>query len=542
LALTYILSSKTDICYNKKYVILLVFLIGCIVRIIPELSAYPYPIGYDVISYYLPAVTNFEKHWSVISGQFPLYALVLHLVNVMSGLSPQATVTVLSVMIFGLFAVSVYLVGQKLFRLKISYSIFLTLFVLFQLAVLRTAWDLHRDIFAVLTTFLAFLLIYENTEKKKEDGESKKEKKKSAKKLCVILVAMALSASTVISDGMNGLLFVISLIIYAAMVWSGFTRRIVILCVLIASILFGFSILPSQNMLHVNMERIPSIVNASINSSYCSFSSSSYYYNPTNLLILFIIVNGPLIPTAVVGFRHTDNKNLLKVPLTLSVLFSFSWVLFPYSKSLVADRWIILSGIYLSIFAAYGIAYLVQNSLLVHTFHNHFRYKTIAAPAILLSIMGIIVTTGIAYEVMPYDKPFMLYGMVRNNVESFMPLSMQINTLDVKQNDKLIDVISWINKNTESNAKILGDKLWQGWMEIKLQDSRTYTFSENLADLLSTIIKKDVKSSSNYGANDYLVLHSGRQQEQWTNNINNNNDKLLSLLYSNDIFKLFKIK
>src|SRR5918912_722759 len=106
---------------------------------------------------------------------------------------------------------------------------------------------------------------------------------------------------------------------------------------------------------------------------------------------------------------------------------------------------------------------------------------------------------------------------------------MQINTVDIKQNYKLIDAISWINKNTEPNARIVGDKFWHGWMEIKLKRPRIYIFSENLTDLLNTIIKQDIKSSSD----NYLILYY-RQGEQ-----SNTNNHLFSFLYSNGIFKVF---
>jgi hypothetical protein len=71
---------------NKKYVLLVIFSVGCLIRSIPELLAYPYPIGYDVINYYIPVVTNFNMHWPLVAEQFPLYVLFLHFVNIVSGL------------------------------------------------------------------------------------------------------------------------------------------------------------------------------------------------------------------------------------------------------------------------------------------------------------------------------------------------------------------------------------------------------------------------------------------------------------------------
>jgi hypothetical protein len=64
---------------NKEWFLpLLVFFMGCVVRLVPELFAYPYPIGYDVINYYIPVTTNFADHWTQISSEFPLYVSFLH--------------------------------------------------------------------------------------------------------------------------------------------------------------------------------------------------------------------------------------------------------------------------------------------------------------------------------------------------------------------------------------------------------------------------------------------------------------------------------
>jgi hypothetical protein len=135
-----------------------------------------------------------------------------------------------------------------------------------------------------------------------------------------------------------------------------------------------------------------------------------------------------------------------------------------------------------------------------------------------------VITTGIAYETMPNDKPLNFYGIARNYVETFVPVTMQINSVDTRQTAKIISAIFWINNNTEANAKIVGYKDWRGWMELELKGNRTFAFSDNLIELVNTIKKE--KNSSNY-----LVMYSSQK-------INNSR---LSLVYSNDIFKVFRI-
>lgn len=142
-------SSKIQTFASQKYAIILVFAISTILRVIPELASYPYPIGYDVVNYYLPVVTNFDAHWHTISSQFPLYAAILHFVNTTTGLSVASTVTSVAVAMLGIFGVSIFFVTRSM-RLSINQSVFVAIFVIFQMAVLRTAWDLHKDILLLL--------------------------------------------------------------------------------------------------------------------------------------------------------------------------------------------------------------------------------------------------------------------------------------------------------------------------------------------------------------------------------------------------------
>jgi hypothetical protein len=52
----------------------------------------------------------------------------------------------------------------------------------------------------------------------------------------------------------------------------------------------------------------------------------------------------------------------------------------------------------------------------------------------------------------------------------------------------LLSAIAWINKNTEQDALIVGESHLRGFMELYLEDNRTYHFSEDpptFAEILS---------------------------------------------------------
>jgi hypothetical protein len=72
---------------------LIVFFSAGVLKIVTELVAYPYPIGYDVINYYIPMLSDFENELHTILNEYPVYIYILHFVQILSGLSPQITVT-----------------------------------------------------------------------------------------------------------------------------------------------------------------------------------------------------------------------------------------------------------------------------------------------------------------------------------------------------------------------------------------------------------------------------------------------------------------
>ena len=479
----YTFNLKAKLISNEKYAILFIFSIASLIRIIPELIAYPYPIGYDVINYYIPVLTHFDKYWSTISGQFPFYVSLLHIINIGLSLSPHFVVTTFAIITYGVFAVSIFFIGHKIFKINITYSYYLTFFVIFQIPVLRTTWDLHRDLFSLSMMFLMLSIIHE---------------RKKTNKTVIIIAASILSAIIAISDRMVGLLCILSLITYS------FTakNRLTILCSVICAFSFILFSIAGYGILHSN----------TVEGIKRSQSSMPTSYNPTNLLILFFVYNGLITPTGIIGFKLWKNK-MLKIPLLITAIGAFSWIVFQKVELLVADRWTILFGIFLSIFSGYGVIQLT-------------RTNTNVAKILGGSFICIVVVLGITYAIIPNDAPFSLYGIAGKYIHNFAPLTMQFNAMDISDNDNLMHLISWINNNTDPNSVIIGEKHWRGWMEIKLQDKRIYFFSDDVNALSKDLFNKH--------AEFYMITNNGNQPSLIFQNI--------EVVYSDHIFNLYKIK
>jgi hypothetical protein len=445
---------------SEKQAVVIVFLLCIALRVLPELAAYPHPIGYDVVNYYIPKVVNFEEQWSTISKQFPLYVTFLYYLSSVTRVPPPSLVVFVAVAMVGIFGVSLFYVGRNLLNLRIIQSVFLATFIVFQMAVLRTFWDLHRDVFALAAMLFVFSLLG-----RKNTGWK------------VLSITLALTAVTVAADRMIGALFCVSLAAYMIIT----RRKDVALTAIFAISVFSTLMVASYYENYQNTDII------TVGTSGVNAPKS---YSQGNLLIYFLIVNCLVAAPATIGFLYMQN-GLLKIPLLVSIAGSFSWLVFPENNLLAADRWIILTGILLSVFAGYGLLYLVN------------KLKSNLSAIVACLILAAFAVIGLAYALLPYDNPFILYGAVRNNITSFAPVTMQFNSLDVQDNNNLILAITKINENTEHNAIIVGEPHWRGFMELYLKDDRIYHYSNDPLAL--------ARSLEQQGYDVYLIEVEGNQ-------------------------------
>jgi hypothetical protein len=475
----YVLYIASHLVKQEKTVLLILFVIAVLFRLLPELIAYPYPIGYDVINYYIPVITNFDDKWSMVSSQFPLYVSLLHLTSVVSGLGPPTVVRLAAILIFGFFSISVYQLSKKILHLDQVYSLFLALFVILQISVLRTSWDLHRDMLSLTSMF--FVLCF---------GTSNKSLSKN-----VFALVMILCIVSVLADRMIGLLLTTSLIVFAAIQKN---RKYMILAT-VTSIVFITALLQGISEIGSNVH----ILNGA------SFVNN--VYKPLNLLILFAVTNILLIPTSIIGFLNT-RQIILKIPLLLSLFGSLSWLIFPSSSGLLPDRWTFIFSIFLSIFAGYGFVILtirLTNSLL--------KYKQVIVITTLIPFIAM----GMLFAVTSNERPMSLFAPFHDYVGQFGPLTMQYNSVSIPESKSIVSAIEWINQHTPIGSHIIIDKRWRGWIEDELKD-RKFQFYE-----------QEIKSGMQTG--QIFLLKLNNSTVPYGENIE------IQGIYYNDDFVLYKI-
>jgi hypothetical protein len=417
--------------------LLFFFVLGCFIRIIPDLIAYPYPIGYDIINYYIPLADKLNTTFQNDSFQF--YPYLLYTFKSFLPLNPQGLMLTLSSITYGLFSLSIYLLLKGL---NLKPALFMTVFILFQISALRTTWDLQKDILALSFTFLIIYLILED-------------RKAYFCNIRIIHfgIIISLVILTFLTDNMIAFLLIISLLIYFAIKKD--IKYIISLTIIIISII--------SFLVVVDNTKNDSLIN-SINHILTGNIKANENYTPLNLGILFIMMNILSLPLFIYGLKYL-HELLLYIPLSMALLGSFTWIVLPYSAILLPDRWIIISGIFMSIFSSYGLIRLFSN------YKDKPNYK------ILLPIMSFYIIIGLFYMILPYEYAFPIYGIFTEYTHFFVPSTMQFNSIDIVDNRDLSIAIDWLNNHTNPKSIIYGDSYLSGWMKMLLKDKRIFQYN-----------------------------------------------------------------
>jgi len=477
-----ILQVRRIITNNNKYSYLIVFSVAVILRLVPEILAFPHPIGYDVINYYLPILTNFDDHWTSVSNQFPLYIALLHAITSIFHIDPRIVITASAVLIFGSFSLVIHSIARNIFHLSNYQSIFLSLFVIFQVSVLRTSWDLHKDMLALTITLycLSYLGTISNVSKR------------------IMLTILPLSIISVLSDRMIGFLLTSVYILYSLVK----RERMIAIIATITSIIFSVGLFNSIDIITNNI-MLGSAANDALQQSY----------NSLNLGVLFLVMCGILLPTGVIGFMKAKNV-ILKIPLIISLVGSFTWIIYPNTSALLPDRWIIIFSIFLSIFSGYGFVTLIESKRIAISHKNLNNYLVILIPFLFL---------GSVFATSPNGSYLNFYGLFHEYVHYYDPMTMQYNSISIPESESLVSLIDWMNNNTPSGSIIVGSKHLRGWMELGLIN-RTFLYSDNITEMLN----------SNKYSEFYLL-----ESDSVTDNLHNYTS---NLSYNNTNFSLYHLK
>src|SRR5207245_7856255 len=137
------------------------FLLPYTVRAIPEVIAGPYPIGWDIIAFYVPNTLDMAAGrlniWGVLGSGPLMYAIVVP-IYILTRISPILLFKSLGPILFVGLCLAVFRLCQKKLGLSARSAFLSVLFVTFYFVSLRLAWDaFHAEL--GLTMFILGLTV-----------------------------------------------------------------------------------------------------------------------------------------------------------------------------------------------------------------------------------------------------------------------------------------------------------------------------------------------------------------------------------------------
>ena len=430
----------------------------------PVVVSFPYPVGYDTINYYLPALYHFESDWGKLATEFPIYVAFVYLFSLVSSVDVYYSFLISNVLMYGFFSTTVYLLSKKIMKQTSNMSLIFAVFVIFQLGTLRISWDLFRDLFSLIL-FNFFLLMV----------SSIKEKNNMTSPFISIATIFSISIATIFSDRMIGMLLIIVSFIFS------FVYRQKYLFVINAFFAFSFF------LYFFAFDRITFIsgdadfLNTLLNPLY-----DINAFSKLDMSIVFLSLYGILIPFFLYGFfstRFNDNDLIIKIPLLITAIFSFTWIFVPNYGYIVPERWMLIFGIYMSLFSVSGFFKIVNNYL-------DLRKKRMRKKIIMFVILFAFIVYGFLFAAMPYNATYSLPSLFRENTMFVIPFSMIFNTLDIDDNYDLLKAINWINSNTTNDSTIIGTKHSRGWFSLFLNPTVRYLYVEDFVSINDSPLNK----------------------------------------------------
>jgi hypothetical protein len=399
---------------SPKFPYLSVFLVGVVLRGIPELLVSWYPVGYETIASYAPAMMTFygRSLIDVFVSTFrtgPLFYLSMWLVANVTGAHAFLILKATGPLLYGSLAVSFFLFLKRGLRLDGKIAFVAALLLVFQVAALRESWDRLRNLLGLIFLFPALTAL-------KSDYEYK------WSLVDILATLTALSREY------------IALVLFVTVLGFAFLERKdrVISLIALAPALAVFAVMNSPRQLWWSY------------ASDSEYTWSSYFWAVQDIFSIFAICYLPLLPFVVKGFKR---DKLLDSMLGLLLIGSFSVIVSPWFAVPGYQRWLMLLVFPFSVYAVMGF--------------ERFRLFDKGSFRKLVVILLIFMVIGVGYSSGAFS-----YVALPN---SWVPTNLVQSSIAWNQIDDVRGALRWLDKNAVANSSILAEERFSGWTLIYLK-------------------------------------------------------------------------
>ena len=439
---------------------LLAFIVPLVVRTIPEILMGPYVLGFDTLAFYIPSTLlwlhNGLNLWNFLESAPLFSAIYVPLVG--AGGSPVFLIKIISPLLLGFLALSMYAFARRCLSWSPTKSMFVAVLGTIYFVALRASWDQLREELSLVFFFIALLLLIN-------------EKDRSWKRYTLLSLAML---AVVLSDQI-GAVVLLGVVIFTVVLTLFHRKSIEAINLIVASLpatlYFGivyFSYISKSGLGSSNV--VAALANWTGFASYQSMLISEAGF----FLYCFI----PLLPLVVISFKQFSNFQLRSW-----LLFSLILLLLPIT-SVSPYRWILM--------LVYPLAFYATETLsrLKTIKWKRFRF-TLQRIAVLYIILSTLILS-FGFVFMTPEQPFAYFNPGQFNAYiNQIPSSMLQNTIPITDCQNTVNALQWFKDDANSSALLLTHAAFYGWALLTLNQNHVINYGfENPVNAASKVAKE----------------------------------------------------
>jgi hypothetical protein len=442
---------KLHVLLKKNVYLLAALIFPLLVRSVPEVLSWPYPLGLDTLRY----VPLIRDGWVFSLGPVGflkstnMFYLIASVPNWLLDNSLLA-IKVLGPLLLGALSVVMFLYAKRVLKWSNQKSLLVSILVSTYFVSLRISWDLYRQTLGFVFLITAFIALKSLSSPRK------------------YLAASILMTLTVLSHELASVTLLFVLAVEALRyLWKRQKRSFASLLATagLPVALFLFQIYSSARGTVV----IPLIHAAS--ESSLSFALEVFGF----MIYCYILI----LPLALMGLSRLKDSFLWCL-LALCMAVPTIAVFFPSSSLPYWNRWIYILVYPLMVFATEGFDRLWGIWSRARGKLRHLTPKLFAVVYLflLLTLSGFYISASPEHS-LPYFSQY-------NPYLNFIPSSMLQTTVSIDDTSSLIDCFNWLNKNMNDQAVVVCHYALYDWAEIYLNNKKIVSTP---AEMLSSDIQ-----------------------------------------------------
>src|SRR2546426_6971698 len=398
---------------------LVAFLIPLSIRSIPEILSGPYPVGWDIIAYYVPNTIDMASAninlWGILTSGLTLYAIA-----VPGYLLTKANLVlffkILGPILYGFLGWSIFWFCQRRLHWRGSKALYAVLFILTYFVTMRISWDaFHMEL------GLALLLL----------AESINEAPMSVKSTLgrVFLLSLA-----VLSNQLVGMIVVGTQL-----------ATLVIPSIRKSPRLFSLQFSPIAVFLLILYATTQTALAPGLSIVGPGASSSILTTNLSFLFYAYIF----MVPLMLFGINFRERAVFVPWMVVCGIGLALS-VLPGHVFQDIGYRWVLLLSLPLLFLAYEGYCELrVSGAFMARNWGSGLRV------VVLVCLSG----SAILYAVLPAQSALPFYAMF----PQYVPSSMTQNSLPSSDYSNVVNAMLWVDSHLGSDSVLITQQAFYGW-------------------------------------------------------------------------------